>query len=101
MKEDRFDEDSHLVAPIQGRGTSRERTAIISGSERARNSLLHKAVDKVVTPIQASPERARAVPFTEIGFGRPLSLTIESIFPGSASWHDHGRIGAVLVASAV
>ncbi|GAA1789799.1 hypothetical protein GCM10009712_41470 [Pseudarthrobacter sulfonivorans] len=41
------------------------------------------------------------VPFSPIGPGLPLILTIESIFPGSAAWHHRDRIGGVLVASAV
>ncbi|MFF1831295.1 hypothetical protein [Paenarthrobacter sp. NPDC058040] len=43
----------------------------------------------------------KALPFTKIGLGRPLSLKILSIFPGSASWHRKDSLGAALITSAV
>lgn len=57
---------------------------------------------EMVPPVVVPPtEKGATMPFTDIGFGLPLRLTIESIFPGSAAWHGRERVGAVLVSSAV
>lgn len=65
-------------------------------------SFLYKLAKGVTIPIPGlRPNSNSVVPFTEIGFGKPMSLTIESIFPGSASKHKRQDIGAVLVSSAV
>ncbi|ACL42399.1 hypothetical protein Achl_4448 (plasmid) [Pseudarthrobacter chlorophenolicus A6] len=91
MKDERFDRESNLVTPISGRRDKTINVQPISTVIRSQEK---------TEPIPGAAE-ASTVPFTEIGFGRPLSLTIESIFPGSAGWHDRERIGGILVASAV
>lgn len=42
----------------------------------------------------------RAVPLSDIGLGKPLSLRITSMYPGNREYHSRDNVGSVLITSA-
>lgn len=82
------------TAEIPGDGTRR------IGPASGTSPVLHAPANELPGD-EGNGDTPKPKPLTEIGIGKPLSLKITSIFPGSAEWHDRERIGGTLVTSAV